>query len=441
MLVLCAFELSAGQASEPTLMLPARQIEPRQVAVVANRRDPLSMAIARYYRDRRGIPPANLVEVDLDPDRTSVSSKEFMAVQAALERQLPSGIRALALTWTRPFRVDCMSITAAFTFGFDRRWCSESLCSPTARSPLFGRPPASPDEDPTIRPSMLIAATNLHDARALIDRGIAADGSWPDATAYLVRTTDSRRNVRALGYEKTASVLGPYFNIEISDVDRLDVASDALFYFTGLAKVPGLDSIDFVPGAMADHLTSAGGRLPGREHDQNAAVQAVDTLSDIVRQATGNTEQMSAIEWLRAGATGSYGTVVEPCNLPGKFPHPGLAIHRYLSGGTLLEAYWHSVAMPGEGVFLGEPLARPFGGYRLRTSADWIVVETHVLPRGAYRVEAADDVGGPFVDTGLVVTAGGSPSRFGFPNLQYEVYRLVSLPVGQADRAARDSVQ
>jgi hypothetical protein len=32
----------------------------------------------------------------------------------------------------------------------------------------------------------------------------------------------------------------------------------------------------------------------------------------------------------------------------------------YLRGETLLEAYWKSVAMPGQGLFIGEPLARPY---------------------------------------------------------------------------------
>jgi uncharacterized protein (TIGR03790 family) len=69
---------------------------------------------------------------------------------------------------------------------------------------------------------------------------------------------------------------------------------------------------------------------------------------------------MSALRWLEAGATGSYGAVVEPCNFPQKFPHPAIAIGRYLQGETLIEAYWKSVAMPGQGVFIGEPLASPF---------------------------------------------------------------------------------
>jgi uncharacterized protein (TIGR03790 family) len=90
-----------------------------------------------------------------------------------------------------------------------------------------------------------------------------------------------------------------------------------------------------LPGAVADHLTSAGGILTG-------------------------SYQMSALEWLKAGATGSYGTVVEPCNFPEKFPNPGVLMGYYLKGSTLIEAYWKSVAEPGQGIFVGEPLAKPF---------------------------------------------------------------------------------
>jgi uncharacterized protein (TIGR03790 family) len=90
-----------------------------------------------------------------------------------------------------------------------------------------------------------------------------------------------------------------------------------------------------MPGAVADHLTSFGGDLLGNG-------------------------QMSVLRWLEAGATGSYGTVVEPCNLLEKFPHPAVLMTRYLRGETLIEAYWKSVLMPGQGIFVGEPLAAPF---------------------------------------------------------------------------------
>jgi uncharacterized protein (TIGR03790 family) len=108
-----------------------------------------------------------------------------------------------------------------------------------------------------------------------------------------------------------------------------------MFYFTGLARIDGIDTNHYRPGAIADHLTSAGGKLSG-------------------------SSQMSSLEWLKAGATGSYGTVVEPCAFVQKFPRPDIVINRYLNGETLIEAYWKSVAWPGQGVFIGEPLAAPF---------------------------------------------------------------------------------
>lgn len=108
-----------------------------------------------------------------------------------------------------------------------------------------------------------------------------------------------------------------------------------MFYFTGAADVKALDTIHFLPGAIADHLTSAGGELT-------------------------DSKQMSSLRWLEAGATGSYGAVVEPCSYPAKFPNPGIVIDRYLKGEPLIEAYWKSVAWPGQGIFIGEPLAAPF---------------------------------------------------------------------------------
>ena len=117
--------------------------------------------------------------------------------------------------------------------------------------------------------------------------------------------------------------------------DELRDAGDVLFYFIGKDRVEGLETLGFLPGAIADHLTSAGGEMP-------------------------DSGQMSALRWLEAGATGSYGTVVEPCNLPQKFPNPAIVIGRYLRGETLIEAYWKSVLMPGQGIFIGEPLAAPF---------------------------------------------------------------------------------
>ena len=105
---------------------------------------------------------------------------------------------------------------------------------------------------------------------------------------------------------------------------------------------------------------------------------------------------MSALRWLEAGATGSYGTVVEPCNLPGKFPNPGMLIDAYGSGHSLIQAYWQSVQQPGEGIFIGEPLAAPFTGHRLELKDGELWLETRTLQPGHYRLAYSAYPVGPF---------------------------------------------
>jgi len=68
----------------------------------------------------------------------------------------------------------------------------------------------------------------------------------------------------------------------------------------------------------------------------------------------------------------------------------------YLGGESLVEAYWKSVLMPGQGVFVGDPLARPFGGVRVRRAATGTVISTRALPPGDYLLEAGRSSVGPF---------------------------------------------
>ncbi|WP_308602434.1 TIGR03790 family protein [Massilia sp. Dwa41.01b] len=117
--------------------------------------------------------------------------------------------------------------------------------------------------------------------------------------------------------------------------DAIEGVDDVLVYQLGKAEVDKLGSLRFVPGALADHLTSHGGELLG-------------------------SSQMSSLRWLEAGATASYGTVSEPCNHWQKFPNPGVLLRHYLDGDSAIEAYWKSVAWPAQGLFIGEPLATPY---------------------------------------------------------------------------------
>jgi uncharacterized protein (TIGR03790 family) len=316
------------------LSQPARALDRTQLAVIVNTLDPLSVRIGAYYAAKRGILFQNLIKVSFPSDKTTLSRREFDGLKAQVDRQITPGVQAYALTWAAPYRVECMSITTAFAFGFDPAFCADG-CKPTRTSPYFDSSASLPFAQLGIRPTMSIAATSFDQAKRLIDRGVASDGSLPAGTAYLLSTSDKARNVRNRWYSMVAEVFANRLHVRLLEQDALRDKDDVLFYFIGKQGVQGLETLHFLPGAIADHLTSTGGMLT-------------------------DSSQMSALRWLEAGATGSYGAVVEPCNISPKFPNPVVVIGHYLAGETLIEAYWKGVGMPGQGIFVGEPLASPF---------------------------------------------------------------------------------
>ena len=309
-------------------------ITSKQLAIVVNKADPQSVQTAEYYKEQRHIPDENIIVVDFAANREVISKKEFELIYEELKAKTPAHVQFYALAWSTPFRVACMSITSAFTFGFDEKYCAKG-CVSTAPSPYFNAASRMPYDDFGIRPSMMLAGSSIEQVYKMIDRGIRADDSNPDGTAYLVSTTDKARNVRASLYSSAIVGLGERIAIQQVNANALKDKNDVLFYFTGQVKVNDIDSNRFVDGAIADHLTSTGGVLFGGS-------------------------QMSILRWLDAGATASYGSVVEPCAFRQKFPVPAIVIDYYTRGETLIEAYWKSVSWPGQGVFVGEPLATPF---------------------------------------------------------------------------------
>jgi uncharacterized protein (TIGR03790 family) len=312
----------------------ARGLTPQELGVLVNTNDPQSVAVGEYYRVRRNIPAANVIRVALPTGTASLPVGEFRRLKASIDRRTPGRVQAFAATWVAPYRVNCMSLNTAIAIGYNPAFCSQG-CQRTRSSAYYDSDSAAPAVDLGIRPTMSIAARTFEEAKALIDRGVASDGTAPRGTAYLLSTSDTQRNVRAARYGLARAMLGSILDLQVLQADKLQDRRDVMFYFTGTARVPDLRSNRFVPGAIADHLTSTGG----------------DLLGD---------RQMSILEWISAGATGSYGTVIEPCNFLEKFPDVPVLMRRYLAGETLIEAYWKSVAMPGQGIFVGEPLAQPY---------------------------------------------------------------------------------
>ncbi len=316
----------------------AEGLTAESLGVVFNRDNSSSVRVARYYAQVRGIPAANLIGLAV-PDRAVIGRAELKVLQRDLSARLPTGVQSLLLVWSRPYAAECMSITTALAVGGYQPAFCEPGCKPTLQSPLYDADGWLPADTVGWLPAMLLPSDDEALARTVIDRGVLADDSKPLGGAYLVRTADASRNVRAALYGKAQETAGRRITVRTLDAPVGGAPADILAYFTGAAWVDELPKLKFRPGAVADHLTSYGGVL-------------------------GGTTQMTAMDWLRQGATASYGTVSEPCNVLGKFPNPAVFLDHYLRGDTLLVAYWKSVAMPGQGLFVGEPLSRPYPLWR-----------------------------------------------------------------------------
>ena len=310
------------------------QLQAEQLAVVINDSDPSSVTIGEYYRQARGIADKNIIHVNIADRPHSLDPLQFKHLKEQIEAHLDADIQAIVMVWTAPYAVGCNSITSALTLGYNGAQCDNS-CGPGKISPYFNSTSTLPFKDHGVRLSMLLPADSVESAKSLIDRGVSSGFQVPQASAYYLNTSDTARSSRARFFPPSGRIAQKRLTIKNMKADTLEGAQDIMVYQTGLVRVPKLNTLHFLPGALADHLTSVGGDLLGGS-------------------------QMSSLRWLEAGATASYGTVSEPCNYWQKFPNPSVLLKHYLAGTSAIEAYWSSVAWPAQGLIIGEPLAAPY---------------------------------------------------------------------------------
>ena len=316
------------------------RLSAQDIGLVINTADPYSVEVGEYYAQARRIAPEHVLRVDI-PVKPVLNAGEFAKLNARIREFMPVEVQAMALAWTRPYAVECNSITSALTLGFAPEQCVKT-CAPSTVSTYFNAPTVRPFNDLGLRLSMLLASKSVESAKAMIDRGVASDQQLgkrgvPMAAAVFVNTPDAARNVRSVLFPPALDMVPLGLQVQRRDSGDASPMGRVIIYETGTVREDKLTAIEWLPGALADHLTSYAGAL-------------LDSKG-----------QMSALEWLEAGATASYGTVSEPCNHLQKFPHPQVLVLNYVQGATAMEAYWRSVAWPTQGVFVGEPLAAPFG--------------------------------------------------------------------------------
>ncbi|MCS7091500.1 MAG: TIGR03790 family protein [Verrucomicrobiota bacterium] len=340
------------------------------VMVVVNTNSPSSLALGNFYCEQRQVPADQVLRIGwiggpVEWSRTEFENRLMQPLQnAILHRGLTGQIDYVVLSMDIPYRIVDgngpngpirNSTTSVLFYGWHPDTnapaglpASCSLPSHTRHPYAFSEQPfRSTFESPASNwLSTLITASNLAAARTIVSRGVLGDESWPTQPVYLTKSSDRARNVRHWAFDDAIfeqQVLGRVqmlrTNAEGPGNLGLQLGSQSGYY--GFALPEGL----FVPGAMADNLTSYGGLL--------------------FEDAAGMTR---VPDFLAAGATASYGTVVEPCNWTEKFPAPRNYFYQ-ARGFSIAECYYQSLAAPYQGVLVGEPLSAPFAR---RPTGIWI---------------------------------------------------------------------
>jgi len=166
-----------------------------------------------------------------------------------------------------------------------------------------------------------------------------ADGTSPSGTVYLCRNDDIRSKTREPFFATLIEELERRGrNVELLDGTLPPGKDDVIGAVVGRAGFSWAKSKSrILPGAICEHLTSHGANF-------------------------GTAGQTKIAEFLRFGAAGSSGTVVEPLAIHQKFPNPLIHVF-YADGCSLAEAFFQSVWGPFQLMVAGDGLARPFAKF------------------------------------------------------------------------------
>jgi hypothetical protein len=367
---------------------------PENLFLVVNSRSQNSLTIANEYIQLRHVPPGNVYYLDWDgpPDSTDIETFRDKilspVLQAVSTRGIANQIDYIVYSSDFPTRIDFAADLPESQRS--QAFLSASITSLTYlyqlvmnRVPLYMNVTANhymrvPNAPASIAAthgfrgwygwgprgellesggsryllSTMLAVTNsrgntVPDAIRYLKRATEADGSRPKGTIYYMANSNVRSTTRS-GAPTEKPFPTPKFDAAIAELKRLGIAAeveegvcparknDVAGAMLGFSVVPwGQSQNKVVPGAIVENLTSFGG---------------------VFYEGTGQTV---LTEFLRGGAAGSSGTVVEPYANPNKFPTAEIQLH-YARGCSLAEAYYQSVWGPYQLLIVGDPLCRPW---------------------------------------------------------------------------------
>jgi hypothetical protein len=381
---------------------------PENVLMVVNPKSPNSLAIANHYIYLRHIPPGNVLYLPWDPSVDSTSIDDFRSqilgpiIETIRSRRLSAQIDYVIYSTDYPWAIQLANDIRRFegppslNENAERDLLHEPLPGPRAlpkqltpvgslngltylwqpvlkaevayldlRSNRYVRLPEAGQKDmPTLgfrsawqfgphgelvesqgRSYLLSTVLGVTYGRGntveeilkYLKRSAGADGTHPRGTIYFVKNEDVRSRVRHDLYPEA-----------VKKLEELGVAAQIIKGTAPINKgdvqgvVMGTSDFDWkstgstiLSGAVCDNFTSYGGIM----------------FKDIT--------QTPLSEFLRYGAAGACGTVVEPYAVLQKFPLPMLQVH-YARGCSLAEAFYQAVSGPYQLLIVGDPLCRPW---------------------------------------------------------------------------------
>jgi len=327
------------------------------VVIVANQASSNSLELANDYRLKRGVPPENVLSISWPGSNIQWTRQEFTntllnpLLDFLSQNALNDQIHYVVLSMDIPYRVtggmSANGTTAALFYGLKS---GSGLDNSYAFSEqrFASSPPATAPTNSFL--ALMLTGSTLQEAKRLVNQGVASDGAFPPQKAWLVKSQDVDRNKRYKAFDNAIfnTRLCDGFTLMQTNTQSMPPWSNLLGCQLGMETF-SISSNAFIPGAIADDMTSFGGQI------------------------FENPGQTTLLEFTQAGAAGSYGTVTEPQAIVAKFPDP--MVYFYQSRGfSLAECYYLSVQQPYQGLFVGEPLAAP---WRRTGTGGWGLVQSN----------------------------------------------------------------
>jgi len=205
-----------------------------------------------------------------------------------------------------------------------------------------GESDADADAEHRYFPAVQLAHTgflgnSVPEVLAYLRAAAAADATSPDGTVYICKNGNVRSTAREAFFGPLMSALKARGR-KVELLDKTTIPPGKQDVIGAVVGTAGFDwaksGSTILPGAICDHLTSFGAHF-------------------------GTASQTKLTEFLRYGAAGASGTVMEPLAIHLKFPNP--MIHAfYADGCSLAEAFYQAVAAPYQLMIVGDGLCRPF---------------------------------------------------------------------------------